>query len=96
MSHQDITLDNVLRLSGEEDKLREILVNRLIESGWEAEMKLACSRIIKSQGVENVTLEMLIKELTPIGRDKIPAEIKKEMLDRIKSSLTKHVDENNL
>ena len=44
MAHkEEVTLDNVLRFSGEEDKLRETLITRLIKCGWEAKMKLACT-----------------------------------------------------
>ena len=87
MAHkEEVTLKNVLRLPGQEDKLKETLITRLIKCGWEAEMKLACTRIIKGKGVENVTVDSLTKGLTAVGREKISAEVKKEMLERIKST----------
>ncbi|KAH9362492.1 hypothetical protein HPB48_015594 [Haemaphysalis longicornis] len=63
------SIDQKLIESGERDRLKELLRTRLIECGWRDEMKATCKDIIKDKGVENVTIDELIADLTPRGRD---------------------------
>ena len=43
--------------------------------------------IVKEKGVDNVTVDDLIAELTPRGRSSVPDEVKKELLELIKAYL---------
>lgn len=78
------SIDQKLIESGERDRLKELLRTRLIECGWRDEMKATCKDIIKDKGVENVTIDELIADLTPRGRATVPDIIKRELLHEIK------------
>lgn len=56
--------------SGEKDKLKEMLRERLIQCGWRDELKEHCKDIIRRKGLEKVTVEELVAEITPHGRSK--------------------------
>lgn len=71
--------------SGERDRLKELLRTRLVECGWRDEMKACCKDIIKDKGVENVSIDELIAEITPKGRATVPDIIKRELLHEIKA-----------
>jgi enhancer of yellow 2 transcription factor len=85
-------VDALLVESGDIDSLKDVLRSRLTESGWKDEVRLACNKIIKERGVQNVSIESLVKEVTPIGREKVPAAVKKELLQRINSAVQKHLE----
>ena len=51
-----------------QDKLKEILREQLIQSGWKDELKEYCKEIIRRKGLEKVTVEELVAEITPHGR----------------------------
>lgn len=54
--------------SGEKDKLKEMLSDRLTQSGWRDNLKEHCKNIIRKKGLEKVTVEELVSEITPFGR----------------------------
>ena len=49
-------------------RLKEFLRERLIASGWRDELKEACKEVIRRKGLEKVTIEELVAEITPKGR----------------------------
>ena len=51
-----------------QDRLKEILREQLIQSGWKDELKEFCKEIIRKKGLEKVTVEELVAEITPHGR----------------------------
>ena len=73
--------------TGEKDKLKELLRDRLISCGWRDELKEFCKDVIRRKGLEKVTVEELVSEITPKGRATIPEEIKAELLQRIRKFL---------
>eukprot|EP01137_Pigoraptor_chileana_P021712 Opistho-2@85752 len=79
-----ISLNQKLAESGERERLKELLHQRLTESGWRDELKAYCKEVVKSKGLERVTVEDLIAEVTPRARATVPDEIKAELLARIK------------
>jgi len=85
-------IDALLVKNGDIDELKEVLRSRLSDSGWKDEIRLVCNKIIKERGVQSVTVDSLVREVTPIGREKIPASIKKELLTRINSAVQKHLN----
>ena len=70
--------------TGEKDRLKDMLRDRLIQSGWRDELKEHCKDVIKRRGLEKVTVEELVAEITPHGRSKIPEEVKAELLRKIR------------
>lgn len=73
--------------TGERDRLKELLRTRLIECGWKDQLKAYCKEIIREKGVENVSVDDLIAEVTPRGRATVPDIIKRELLHQIKNFL---------
>ncbi len=73
--------------TGEKDKLKELLRDRLISCGWRDELKEHCKTVIRQKGLEKVTVEELVSEITPKGRATIPEDVKAELLQRIRKFL---------
>eukprot|EP00897_Mesotaenium_endlicherianum_P003354 jgi/Mesen1/3046/ME000018S02356 len=73
--------------SGEKDRLKELLRERLIESGWRDEMKSYCRAVTRKRGRSSVTVDELIRAITPKGRALVPDNVKAELLHRIRKFL---------
>lgn len=73
--------------TGERDRLKEFLRDKLIQSGWRDNLKEHCKVVIKKRGLEKVTVEQLVEEITPHGRSQIPDDVRAELLTRIRSFL---------
>ena len=83
------TIEQRLVETGEKERLKEHLRNRLIESGWREELKLEAKKVVDKKGLSNVTLEDLVKDITPKGRASVPDAVKKELLVKIQDFLSK-------
>ena len=57
--------------TGEKDRLKEMLRERLIQCGWRDDLKEYCKDVIRRKGLEKVTIEELVAEITPKGRGKL-------------------------
>ncbi|KAL6521822.1 Transcription and mRNA export factor eny2 [Orobanche gracilis] len=73
--------------SGEKERLMELVRERLVECGWKDEMRAICREIVKKNGRENVTLDDLVRAITPKGRASIPDSVKAELLQKIRTFL---------
>eukprot|EP00035_Acanthoeca_spectabilis_P020252 m.431867 g.431867 ORF g.431867 m.431867 type:complete len:106 (-) comp17361_c0_seq1:194-511(-) len=73
--------------SGEKERLKELLRQRLIDSGWRDQLKAECKKVVNEQGVESITVEELVTQITPKGRALVPDGVKKELLQRIRGFL---------
>jgi len=81
------TINQKLVETGEREKLKELLRTRLIECGWRDQLKVHCKEIVRQKGLENITVDDLVTEITPKGRALVPDQVKKELLQRIRSFL---------
>ncbi len=59
--------------TGEKERLKELLRQKLIECGWRDELKeycmtCFCAEVIRSKGLEKITVDELVAEITPRGR----------------------------
>uniref|UniRef100_A0A6I8N0J4 Transcription and mRNA export factor ENY2 n=1 Tax=Ornithorhynchus anatinus TaxID=9258 RepID=A0A6I8N0J4_ORNAN len=70
--------------------LKELLRAKLIECGWKDQLKAHCKDVIKEKGLEHVTVDDLVTEITPKGRALVPDSVKKELLQRIRTFLAQH------
>ncbi|CAF1559874.1 unnamed protein product [Adineta ricciae] len=68
--------------------MKQLLRQRLMEYGWRDQMK--AYYIVKQKGLENITVDELVQEITPKGRALVPDSIKKEMLTVLRQYLSKH------
>jgi hypothetical protein len=85
IAQRKLFLETKLRESGEEQRLEEYLRHKLIESGWKDELKNHCKEMIRKKGLEKVTVEELVEELTIKGRNTVPMKVKEDLLARIKT-----------
>ncbi|XP_014670040.1 PREDICTED: transcription and mRNA export factor ENY2-like isoform X2 [Priapulus caudatus] len=74
--------------TGEKERLKELLRTQLIECGWRDELKVHAKEIVKERGIENVTVDNLIAEVTPKARASVPDAVKKDLLQRIRTFLS--------
>jgi len=58
-----------------------------VECGWRDELKEYCKEVIRSKGLEKITVDELVEEITPRGRATVPDNIKTELLQRIRRFL---------
>lgn len=56
--------------TGEKDRLKEMLSDRLTQNGWRDDLKEHCKNIIRRKGLDKITVEELVAEITPYGRCK--------------------------
>ena len=56
--------------AGEKEKLKDLLRQKLLEHGWRDKLKAHCKEVVKSKGIEQITVEELVKDITPQGRGK--------------------------
>ncbi|KAJ0396976.1 hypothetical protein P43SY_008638 [Pythium insidiosum] len=75
--------------SGERERMKELLRHKLIECGWRDEMKAHCKEVIRNKGIDQVTVDDLIEEITPKARDSVPESIRNDMLEKIKAFIEK-------
>ena len=84
------TLNQKMLETGEKDRLKELLRMRLNETGWHDDIRMHARDIVKAKGVENVTVDDLVTEITPKGRAAVPASVKKELVQKIRNFLDVH------
>ena len=74
--------------SGEKARLKELLNSRLTEVKWKAPLAEHCHAIIQRDGLEKVTLDALVAQTVKLGRDTVPQQVKAEMMEQIRKSLS--------
>jgi len=87
--HSDLesAVNRKLIESGEKERLKALLRDRLIECGWRDELKARCEAVVRSHGAHNLSVAELVEEITPVGRAKVPDTVKAELLSQIKAIL---------
>ena len=83
------SINQKLEDTGMKDELKAMMREKLINHGWRDQLKERCKDIIRSKGLEKVTVEELVQEITPYGRAQVPEEIKAEMLQKLRAFLEK-------
>lgn len=73
--------------SGENDRLVNMMRDKLYNSEWKDNVVRCCKDVIYEVGVDNVTLDTLIERVTPKAKEIVPADIKHEMFFKIKSTI---------
>lgn len=81
------TINQKLVETGERERLKELLRTRLVECGWRDQLKQYCKEVVKQKGLEHITVDDLVAEITPKGRALVPDTVKKELLQRIRTFL---------
>ncbi|CAI5729053.1 unnamed protein product [Peronospora destructor] len=78
--------------SGEKEKLKEFFRFKLLECGWRDAMKQECRVVIRNKGIDHVTVEDLVEEITLQGRALVPGDVKNEILEKIKMFIKKEIE----
>ncbi|NP_001279759.1 transcription and mRNA export factor ENY2 isoform X1 [Callorhinchus milii] len=86
------TINQRLVETGERDRLKDLLRTKLIECGWRDQLKALCKDVIRERGLEHVTVDDLVSEITPKGRALVPDSVKKELLQKIRVFLAQHAN----
>ena len=73
--------------TGEKENLKEMLRTKLIECGWRDDLREHCKEVIRSKGLERITVDELVQMITPRGRDTVPDQIKADLSQRIRQFL---------
>lgn len=71
-------------LTDKREELTEFLKSRLIECGWRDQVANICRELIQKHGVEQIRLEDIINEVRPTAREKVPEQVKAELLEKIR------------
>lgn len=71
--------------TGERERLKQLLRDKLTECGWRDEVKQRCREYLASRGPDNVTADEIVRHVRPEGRAAVPDNIKAELLTRIKA-----------
>merc|ERR1711865_624885 len=83
-------INQQLEESGEKSALKELLKSELLQSGWRDELKTHCAEVIRTKGLDDISLEMLVEEITPHARETVPDNVKNKLLRRIRKFLSDH------
>ncbi|GAB5373532.1 hypothetical protein AAMO2058_001760500 [Amorphochlora amoebiformis] len=73
--------------SGEKDRIKEILRKKLVDAGWFEKLHAKCQDILKTKGQEKLTIHDLVKEIVPQGKQLVPEELKKEVIQKLEKFL---------
>ncbi|KAK3820435.1 MAG: transcription factor e(y)2-domain-containing protein [Benniella sp.] len=68
--------------SGKRDQLVELLRARLIDSGWRDDLKAYTKEVIQSRE-QAMSVDEIIKEVSPHARASVPDKVKTELLTQI-------------
>ena len=77
--------------TGERDRMMQHLKSQLAGCGWEEDLKKFCTKVVRERGVENITLDDLISEVTPVARKNVPEKLKEDSVLRIRQFLTREL-----
>jgi enhancer of yellow 2 transcription factor len=77
--------------TGERDRMRQDLQRKLSECGWTDQLKKYCAKVVKERGVNNITLDDLLNEVTPMARKNVPDALRKEPVAHIRAFLMKEM-----
>ena len=64
-------INSKLEETGEKEALKGLMRERLVQCGWRDQLKARCKEIIRAKGLEKVTVEELVEEITPYGRSQV-------------------------
>ncbi|CAK0787296.1 hypothetical protein CVIRNUC_010514 [Coccomyxa viridis] len=68
-------------------RLKQLLWDRLEESGWRYDVEEHAKEILLQEGNENMTVDALVKALRPRGRMTVPDNIKAELLSKLRAAI---------
>eukprot|EP00884_Botryococcus_braunii_P003055 jgi/Botrbrau1/12750/Bobra.67_1s0109.1 len=90
-SNIELTLEDEIRLklrrSGELERLKLVLKERLEDCGWRDDVYAQAREFVKKQGREQVTVDDIVRHIKPFGRAAVPDTVKAELLKRLQKEI---------
>eukprot|EP00657_Telonema_sp_P-1_P005309 TRINITY_DN22599_c0_g1_i1.p1 TRINITY_DN22599_c0_g1~~TRINITY_DN22599_c0_g1_i1.p1 ORF type:complete len:107 (+),score=8.68 TRINITY_DN22599_c0_g1_i1:120-440(+) len=83
-------INQKLEETGEKAILKKLLKTKLLSSGWHDGLKAHCAEVIRRKGLDDISLDTLVEEITPHARDTVPDTVKQELLRRIRTFLNEN------
>ena len=77
--------------TGERERLVQELRVKLAACGWEEELRKYCRKVVQDRGVDSITMDDLLHQVTPVARKNVPSEVRDEAVQRIRQFLTKEL-----
>lgn len=79
--------------TGERDKLIQTLKTRLTNCGWKDQLKQFCWNVVKERGVDNVTIDDIVNEVSPKAKEEVPDDVRKELVEQIRLFLNRELND---
>lgn len=79
--------------TGERDKLIQTLKTRLTDCGWQDQLKEFCWKVVKDRGIDNVTIDDIVNEVSPRAKEKVPDPVRKELVELIRNFLNRELND---
>nr|BAN20946.1 unkown protein [Riptortus pedestris] len=76
---------NLLKISGDYNKFKDLLRSRLYECGWVDQIHMICRETKKNS--MNIGIDDMYTEVAKKGRALVPASVKRELLLKVKDKL---------
>ncbi len=80
-----VNLNKGLEETGERERLKQFITERLVRTGWRDDLKQYCIEYNKNKGFERVTVDEIVARIAPQGRATVPESLKEELLNKIRT-----------
>lgn len=77
--------------TGERERLMQVLRVALTECGWKDKLTEFCKKVVKDKGVENVSIDDLVTQVSPVAQKNVPPHVKQELVKQIRAFLVKEL-----
>nr|CDS29860.1 enhancer of yellow 2 transcription factor [Hymenolepis microstoma] len=78
-------INDLLNANDEREKIRELIAQQLVDTGWYDQMKATCRKHIRNKGVDNVNVDEVVSDLEDIAKNTIPEEVTNSVTDYLKT-----------
>ena len=86
-SKEEVSENDVEISFYEKERLRQLLLIRLEESGWRRRLRDRVQNMVYNMPFKKLTIEDIVQELAPRASSMVPDEIKRELLDEVQKTL---------
>lgn len=77
--------------TGERERLMQVLRVTLTECGWKDKLTEFCKKVVKDKGIDNVSIDDLVTQVSPVAQKNVPPHVKQEVVKQIKAFLVKEL-----
>ncbi|KAI8588405.1 transcription factor e(y)2-domain-containing protein [Geranomyces variabilis] len=85
-----VLIDERLVKSGEKDRLKEYLRQRLIDCGWRDQMRAYAKEAVRLRASEALSVDEIVRDISPKGRAILPEVVKADLLLRVRKALAEN------